>query len=176
MSRKTPIALISRKVRNKFNPEVVMKVQTRLITSIAGMLGASLLIGACSTPQLGTSNGMFQACSFAPHCVSSTESDPQKYIAPIVVSSPQEWQRLQQLVLAIPRTKIAVQNVNYLHAVTSTDIMHYKDDVELLYSPAKNAVDIRSSSRVGYYDFGINRARLEQLRSQLKDPSSGQEQ
>jgi uncharacterized protein (DUF1499 family) len=176
MSRKTPIALIPRKIRNNFNPEVVMKVQTRLITSIAGMLGASLLIGACSTPQLGASNGIFQACSFAPHCVSSTESDPQKYIAPIVVSSPQEWQRLQQLVLAIPRTQIAVQDVNYLHAVTSTDIMHYKDDVELLYSPAKNTVDIRSSSRVGYYDFGINRARLEQLRSQLKGPSSGQEQ
>jgi uncharacterized protein (DUF1499 family) len=174
MSRKTPIALIPRKARNKFNAEVAMKVQTRLITSIAGMLGASLLIGACSTPHLGASNGIFQACSFAPHCVSSTESDPKKYIAPIVVSSPQEWQRLQQLVLAIPRTQIAVQDVNYLHAVTSTDIMHYKDDVELLYSPAKNAVDIRSSSRVGYYDFGTNRARLEQLRSQLKDLSSGQ--
>jgi uncharacterized protein (DUF1499 family) len=153
-----------------------MKIQRRLFTHIGAMLGVTLLLGACSTPQLGASNGIFQACSFAPHCVSSTESAPQKYIAPIVVSSPQEWQRLQQLVLAIPRTQIAVQDVNYLHAVTSTDIMHYKDDVELLYSPAKNAVDIRSSSRVGYYDFGINRARLEQLRSQLKDPSSGQEQ
>lgn len=153
-----------------------MKIQARLITRIAAALGVTLLLGACSTPQLGASNGKFQACSFAPHCVSSTESDPKKYIAPIVVSAPQEWQRLQQLVLAMPRTEIAVQDVNYLHTVTSTDIMRYKDDVELLYSPAKNTVDIRSSSRVGYYDFGINRARLEKLRSQLKGVSSEQEQ
>ncbi|MFT7405994.1 DUF1499 domain-containing protein [Zhongshania sp.] len=153
-----------------------MKIQARLITRVAAMLGATLLLGACSTPQLGVSSGKFQACSFAPHCVSSTESDPKKYIAPIEVNTAQEWQRLQALVLAMPRTKIAVREVNYLHAVTSTDIMGYKDDVELLYTPAKNAVDIRSSSRVGYYDFGINRARLEQLRSQLNGVSSGQEQ
>jgi uncharacterized protein (DUF1499 family) len=153
-----------------------MKIQARLITRVAAMLGATLLLGACSTPQLGVSSGKFQACSFAPHCVSSTESDPQKYIAPIEVNTAQEWQRLQALVLAMPRTEIAVRDVNYLHAVTSTDIMGYKDDVELLYTPAKNAVDIRSSSRVGYYDFGINRARLEQLRSQLNGVSSGQEQ
>lgn len=143
-------------------------------TATVLILGGQLV--ACSTPQLGASNGKFEACSSAPHCVSSTEKNSDKYIAPIKVNSAEDWQRLQQLLLAMPRTEVVTQDTNYLHAVTSTAIMRYKDDVELLYSPAKKTADVRSSSRIGYYDFGVNRDRVEKLRSQLNGKNAGPNQ
>ncbi|WP_269618043.1 DUF1499 domain-containing protein [Zhongshania sp. BJYM1] len=143
-------------------------------TATVLILGGQL--AACSTPQLGVNNGKFQACSSAPHCVSSTEKNTGKYIAPIKVNSAQDWQRLQQLLLAMPRTKLVAQDTNYVHAVTSTAIMRYKDDVELLYSPSAKTADVRSSSRIGYYDFEVNRDRVEKLRSQLNGDNAGQGQ
>lgn len=139
--------------------------QIRLTAYAATALLAGTQLIACSTPQLGASKGQFQACPSAPHCVSSTEKDSDKYIAPIAVNSAQDWQRLQQLLLTMPRTEVAARDTNYLHAVSSTAIMRYKDDVELLYSPTQNKVDVRSSSRIGYYDFDVNRERVETLRA-----------
>ncbi|CAA0078781.1 Uncharacterised protein [Zhongshania aliphaticivorans] len=81
----------------------------------------------------------------------------------------QEWQMLQDLLLTSPRTQVVNRTEHYLHAVSSTAVMRFKDDIELRYSPQQQKVDIRSSSRIGYYDFGVNRNRLEQLRKQFQN-------
>ena len=43
----------------------------------------------------------------------------------------------------------------------------YTDDLELLWLPEHKRVEVRSSSRIGYYDFGVNRERVEALRARL---------
>ena len=50
--------------------------------------------------------------------------------------------------------------------------MRYRDDVELLYTPDKNRVDVRSASKIGYYDFGVNRERIEALRLRFLDATA----
>ncbi|WP_295870986.1 DUF1499 domain-containing protein [uncultured Zhongshania sp.] len=145
-----------------------MPTNIRHIAHAAAALLICALLSACSAPRLGADNGKFQACPAAPHCVSSTENNSEKYIAPISVKSQDDWQRLQNLLLAMPRTELISRDTHYLHAVTSTAIMRYKDDVELLYTPSKNTVDVRSSSRIGYYDFEVNRERIETLRSEFQ--------
>lgn len=142
---------------------------TRFFVYLTALALSATLLSACSTPQLGDHEGFLQACPSAPHCVSSLEQDSDKYIAPISVRSEADWLQLQQLVLAMPRTDLAEQSDNYLHAVATSAIMRFKDDIELVYSRAHNKVDVRSSSRIGYYDFGVNRQRIESLRAQLKE-------
>lgn len=48
--------------------------------------------------------------------------------------------------------------------------MRYVDDVEFLLDPARSRIDVRSSSRIGYYDFQINRERIEDIRRRFAAP------
>ena len=85
------------------------------------------------------------------------------------MQSEADWLQLQQLILAMPRTDLATKSDNYHHAVATSAIMRFKDDIELVYSKAQNRVDVRSSSRIGYYDFDVNRQRIESLRAQFNE-------
>ena len=124
-------------------------------------------LAACSnTPTQTAANNALAPCPSAPHCVSSLETG-KKSIAPITVNSVNEWQLLQATLLAMPRTEVADRQAQYLHAVTHSAIMRYRDDIELRYSPSQNRVDVRSASYIGYYDFEVNRKRIETLRRQF---------
>lgn len=146
-----------------------MTTITRFFVYLTALILSVALLGACSTAPLSDRKGILQACPSAPHCVSSLEQNSDKYIAPISVGSEADWLRLQQLLLAMPRTELATQNENYLHAVATSAIMRFKDDIELVYSRTQNKVDVRSSSRIGYYDFDVNRQRIESLRTQFNN-------
>ena len=52
----------------------------------------------------------------------------------------------------------------YIHAEVTSAIMRYDDDVEFLFVTDQR-IDVRSSSRIGYYDFGVNRERVDALRA-----------
>ena len=56
----------------------------------------------------------------------------------------------------------------YLHAEFTSRFMHYVDDVEFLYDQAAGLVHVRSASRVGYSDLGVNRKRIESIRRAVK--------
>jgi uncharacterized protein (DUF1499 family) len=45
--------------------------------------------------------------------------------------------------------------------------MKFVDDLELWFDPVNQTVQVRSASRVGRKDFGVNRQRVEALRSGL---------
>lgn len=54
-------------------------------------------------------------------------------------------------------------DAGYIHAEVTSSIMGYVDDVEFVFLPEQR-IDVRSSSRIGYYDFNVNRKRVERLR------------
>ena len=66
-----------------------------------------------------------------------------------------------------PRTKIIDQNNSYLHAEVYSRLMHYIDDLEIFKLPNGKIVQIRSASRVGTGDFGVNRKRVVNLLNQI---------
>ena len=66
------------------------------------------------------------------------------------------------------RVTIITQNENYLYAEFTSAIMRFVDDVEFLYDPGQQVVQIRSASRLGKSDLGVNRKRIEFIRSALK--------
>ena len=67
------------------------------------------------------------------------------------------------------RTRIVNDSENYLHAEVTSGFFGFVDDLELHLRPADRIIAVRSASRLGYSDFGVNRARIEHLRARLQE-------
>lgn len=80
---------------------------------------------------------------------------------------------LAQLLASQPGAALVVQRGDYLHAEFSTPVLHFVDDVEFWADPAADVVQVRSASRIGRKDFGVNRARIESLRALWAARASG---
>lgn len=125
-------------------------------------------------PQLGLENGRLQPCPSSPNCVCSQDKDADHYIEPIRVStSTTEAKAMLLRILAeSARTKVTVQEDTYIRAEFSSRIFRFVDDVEFLLQEKETdetLIEVRSASRVGYSDFGVNRKRIEKIRGQLTD-------
>ena len=75
--------------------------------------------------------------------------------------------RLKDLLTGMPRAAVGTATDEYVHAVCRTRL-GFADDVECRLCRADGVIHVRSASRLGYYDFGANRARVELLRRQLQ--------
>ena len=65
------------------------------------------------------------------------------------------------------RTKIVELNGDYLHAEATSKWMKYVDDLEVSFLPESNILSIRSESRVGESDLGVNQKRVDLLKSKM---------
>jgi uncharacterized protein (DUF1499 family) len=112
---------------------------------------------------LGVKEGLLAPCRSTPNCVSSQadRSDREHYIAPLKAS----MEDVRRAVEALPRTRIVLAHSNYLYAEFRSRLLGFVDDVEFFFDGA--AVQVRSASRLGRRDFGVNRSRIEQLRKML---------
>lgn len=77
--------------------------------------------------------------------------------------------RLLAVLLARPECRIVTQLADYIHAEFKTKLMGFVDDVEFYLAPSGREIHVRSASRLGYSDLGVNRARLEELREAFDD-------
>ena len=76
---------------------------------------------------------------------------------------------LIQILENTPRLKIIKKDRNYIHAIVTSRIMKFVDDVEIRSLTNKNIFQVKSSSRLGIYDLGVNKRRVETLRFRLID-------
>jgi uncharacterized protein (DUF1499 family) len=145
----------------------------RELTNSAFYLFLSLSMISCSGEnpalKIGIHHSKLAICPSSPNCVSSDATDPDHYIEPfLLTATPAEaWRVVQAIVAAEPNTKIITAESNYLHAECRSDLFGFVDDLEMHLRPAETVIAIRSASRLGYFDFGVNRKRLERLRSEL---------
>lgn len=119
---------------------------------------------------LGPGEGRLAPCKTSPNCVSS-QTDPkdeQHYIAPIALKGKNAIAAVRKAVESMPRTTVVRVEPDYLYAEFRSKLMGFVDDVEFLVDPASGVVHVRSASRLGRRDFGVNRERVEQLRSILE--------
>jgi uncharacterized protein (DUF1499 family) len=112
---------------------------------------------------LGATNGRLAPCRRTPNCVSSQAdpSDREHYIAPLRAS----MEDVKKAVGSLPRTRIVLAHPDYLYAEFRSRLLGFVDDVEFFFDGA--VVQVRSASRLGRRDFGVNRARIERLRKML---------
>lgn len=114
---------------------------------------------------LGVKDGRFIACKPTPNCVSSQAdpADKEHYIAPIAFSG--TMQELRRAVESMTRAAVIREDGGYLYAEYTSALMGFVDDVELLLDEKAQRVHVRSASRLGRSDFGVNRKRIEELRT-----------
>ncbi|NJB66875.1 uncharacterized protein (DUF1499 family) [Desulfobaculum xiamenense] len=143
-------------------------IRRMLMTALAG----TLALAACS----GCSGGAdalrerLAPCPGSPNCVSSL-ADDRHGIAPLRMSgnTVSVMNRLKAVIESMPGVDIVSVDGAYLHAVFSSRIFGFRDDLECLYVESEGRVHIRSASRLGYWDFGVNRRRIELLRERIAE-------
>ncbi|WP_414573627.1 DUF1499 domain-containing protein [Nostoc sp. CCY 9925] len=118
---------------------------------------------------LGVSNGKLAPCPNSPNCVSSQSADVLHQIAPLTfTSTPEEAiTNLKQIIESFPRTKIITESQDYLYAEFKSALLGFVDDVEFYLDRNANVIQIRSASRLGQSDLGVNRKRIETIRTKF---------
>ena len=116
----------------------------------------------------GVINGRLQPCPKSPNCVCCCHDDKSHYIAPLPFSSEKTLDQIQTFLFTHYIAHVVQRNPDYLHVVVTTPVLRFKDDLEFAVDREKGVVKVRSASRVGYSDGGVNRARIEALRAFLK--------
>ena len=112
--------------------------------------------------------GQLAPCPDSPNCVSTQANDPRHRMEPLPLDEPPEsaLQRLKQIIESLPRNSIVEQKRNYLRAEFRSAWLGFVDDVEFLVDTVEKCIHFRSASRVGHYDFDVNRKRMEEIRKQ----------
>jgi uncharacterized protein (DUF1499 family) len=75
--------------------------------------------------------------------------------------------KLRRIVEAMPGAQVVQSRDDYLYVQFTTRWMKFVDDAEFWFDPVAGVVQLRSASRVGRKDFGVNRARIESIRQAL---------
>jgi uncharacterized protein (DUF1499 family) len=81
--------------------------------------------------------------------------------------------RVRQVVLSLPGARIEAATDTYLHARVRTPLFRFVDDLEILLDSEAGLVHVRSASRIGDWDLGANRRRVEWLRRRLENQGPG---
>ncbi|NJD36039.1 MAG: DUF1499 domain-containing protein [Betaproteobacteria bacterium] len=133
------------------------------------------VLGGTRPADLGVSNSRLKPPSPTRNSVSSQAAlypdHPQREYAdikPLPLKHGAAAPSLQALVAALqsmPNVKVVEQRPDYLHAEAETRWLKFVDDLEFWVNPARGVIELRSASRLGREDFGVNRQRIEAIRS-----------
>ena len=118
---------------------------------------------------IGVQAGKLAPCPNTPNCVSSQSLDAQHRIEPLTYkSTPKEaMANLKKVIQNMERTKIITETDNYLYAEFTSKLMGFVDDVEFFLDESAKVIQVRSASRLGQSDLGVNRKRIEDIRAQM---------
>lgn len=131
-----------------------------------------LALTGCSQdrPQLGISNNYLQPCANRPNCVSSHPRTPDTQKTEPLRYQGEQRQAFRQLLFLLQNREDAIvvemEHAHYIRADFRTRIIGFIDDVEFFFQQP-GVIAVRSASRVGYSDFGVNRRRIEEIRQQF---------
>lgn len=127
-----------------------------------------------SAPELGLTEGQLQPCPDSPNCVVSQTVDPadaEHAIAPLTYSSDRDTahQVLLQVLSVVPGAAVVADQPDYIRAEFTSKLMGFVDDGEFYFPEETGVIQVRSASRIGESDLGVNRRRIEQIRLALAD-------
>jgi uncharacterized protein (DUF1499 family) len=125
------------------------------------------LTGGCAANSPGPPVGdPLPACPDKPNCVSSLDPRPEHRVAPLAFQG--HWmaarERLVSVLAAIPRTRVTAVEDRTIRAECRSRLLRFVDDLTFYLDPDQGAIHVRSASRLGYSDLGVNRKRVEAIR------------
>jgi len=160
-----------------------MKKFFKILLSIVAILAVvisvrfAMLGNASKSSQApGLVSGALTACPDKPNCVcSESGEDAAHQIAPLEysgTSAKDAWRELLQVIEELGG-EVVVSNDEYLAATFSSSVFGFVDDLESRLEPSEEQIQIRSASRVGHSDLGVNRKRLETMTRSWNQKMSG---
>jgi uncharacterized protein (DUF1499 family) len=144
-----------------------------LLAVAAGQLG---YLQGTAPADLGVRNGKLKPPSATENSVTSQAAlypdHPQRFysaVAPLPVKGdgPATMARIKSIVEGMAGAKVVKSETDYLYAQFTTQWMKFVDDVEFWFDPANNVIQVRSASRLGQRDMGVNRKRVDAVRAAL---------
>ena len=140
-----------------------------VLTSLIFFTGCTGVI-----PKMGIENGQLIQCPTTPNCVNSQAKDKKHYIEPILMTgTPLEVKNhILKILNELKRAKIIVAEDHYIRVEFISKVFRFIDDLEFYFPNTKSkemTIHVRSASRVGHSDFGVNRKRIELIRSKFKE-------
>jgi len=132
-----------------------------LLDAAAGCAGAH-------SQSSGAEGGKLKPCPDRPNCVSSQSETARHKIDPFFYSGPPEaaFARLHKILAARSDTRIITSTPTYLRVEFRT-FLGFVDDGEFYLDAEKMVIHCRSAARLGYWDLGKNRRRMEEIRSRF---------
>jgi len=132
----------------------------------------------CSAPRpdnLGLKNNLLLTCPKSPNCVLSQASDAKHKIKPIYYATSVEAakEKLIKVIQSMDGTRIIKQDEVYWHVEFTTRWLRFIDDVEFYFPESEALIHLRSASRSGYWDLGVNRKRTKEIRSRFEELAKG---
>jgi uncharacterized protein (DUF1499 family) len=119
-----------------------------------------------NSANLGVVGGKLRPCPETPNCVCSTDGDSAHHIEPLAfIGDPDDaMSRLKAVLAGQTRTRLVAEEPDYLHAECTSLVFRFVDDLEFYLVRLEKKIHVRSASRAGKYDFGVNRRRVEAIR------------
>lgn len=110
------------------------------------------------------------SCPSSPNCVSTQAQDESHAIAPFRYqkTKAEAKEALKAIIRSLPRTKLVEEDDTYLHYEFTSLLLRFVDDVEFLFDDEAKTIHFRSASRTGYGDLGVNRRRMEEIRTLIE--------
>lgn len=118
---------------------------------------------------LGVRDGKLAPCPNKPNCVNSQSSSARHRVEPLRYdgSPAQAMAAVREVLAKLPRVTVVEAGERYLHAECRTPVMGFIDDLEFYCDESTNTMHLRSASRLGYWDLGVNARRIEAIRKRL---------
>jgi len=136
---------------------------------------AAVTVAACVSrqPDLTELGPPLKPCPPTPNCVTTESNDTVRAVSviPFADSPDMAQARARKALLSESRTQIVVERPGYLHAESRSLIFRFVDDVQIVVDSNSNVFRMRSASRVGHSDFGVNRKRLQRISARLRSVS-----
>lgn len=155
----------------------VLIIFISLLIATAVLIGAKLLfsgnamtfLAGTRPTNIGVHSGQLISCPNTPNCVNSRSQDVKDEIEPFTYNSSSEkaMADLKTVIQSFKQSKIITETKNYLYAEFTIPIIGFVDDVEFYLDEAEKVIHVRSASRLGESDLGVNRKRVETIRTQL---------
>jgi len=151
------------------NGQTLRHIIMRFLTFISCVF---LMTASTSNPSEAANEKMLPLCKQTPNCVSSQASilERHHYIEPLKVKGDVfvAWQTLKSILEGQDRVVITHETFDSLHAEATSLMFRFVDDFDALLDKRASLIHVRSASRVGHHDFGVNRKRIEKLRKKMR--------
>ena len=136
--------------------------------------GKITLFAGTRPTNLGIQSNQLAPCPSTPNCVSSQSLDAEHSIESFTFDSASDvaLANLKTVIQSLDRTKIITETENYLYAEFTSALMGFIDDVEFYLDEGAKVIHVRSASRLGESDLGVNRKRIETIRAKLNELNS----